>query len=88
MNFSNQRETRTTTAEISSGQNKQNQRHRKTTDEDRKTLKKCIFESITVKEILISNFMTAMKDKKLRDKLMKESNPKKENDRNDQTKNI
>ena len=34
--------------------------------------KECNFESITAEELLISNFMTAITDKKLRDKLMKE----------------
>ena len=34
--------------------------------------KECNFESITAEELLISKFMTAITDKKLRDKLMKE----------------
>ena len=36
--------------------------------------KECNFESITAEELLISKFMTAITDKKLRDKLMKEKN--------------
>ena len=34
--------------------------------------KECNFEGITAEELLISKFMTAITDKKLRDKLMKE----------------
>ena len=34
--------------------------------------KECNFESITAEDLLISKFMTAITDKKLRDKLMKE----------------
>ena len=37
--------------------------------------KECNFESITAEELLISKFMTAITDKKLRDKLMKEKKP-------------
>ena len=37
--------------------------------------KDCNFESITAEELLISKFMTAITDKKLRDKLMKEKKP-------------
>ena len=37
--------------------------------------KECNFESITAEELLISKFMTAITDKKLRDKLMKEKQP-------------
>ena len=36
--------------------------------------KECNFESITAEELLVSKFMTAITDKKLRDKLMKEKN--------------
>ena len=46
--------------------------------------KECNFESITAEELLISKFMTAITDKKLRDKLMKEKKTEmKKNDRND-----
>ena len=37
--------------------------------------KECNFESITAEELLISKFMTAITDKKLRDKLIKEKKP-------------
>ena len=37
--------------------------------------KECNFENITAEELLISIFMTAITDKKLRDKLMKEKKP-------------
>ena len=37
--------------------------------------KECIFESITAEELLISKFLTAITDKRLRDKLMKEKKP-------------
>ena len=37
--------------------------------------KECNFESITAEELLISKFTTAITDKKLRDKLMKEKKP-------------
>ena len=37
--------------------------------------KECNFESITAGELLISKFMAAITDKKLRDKLMKEKKP-------------
>ena len=47
--------------------------------------KECNFESITVEELLISKFMTAITDKKLRDKLMKKKETRDEqNDRDDQ----
>ena len=38
--------------------------------------KECNFENITAEELLISKFMTAITDRKLRDKLMKKRNPK------------
>ena len=51
--------------------------------------KECNFESITAEELLISKFLTAITDKKLRDKLMKEKKPEmKKNDRNDKTEYI
>ena len=37
--------------------------------------KECNFANITAEELLISKFMTAITDKKLRDKLMKEKKP-------------
>ena len=37
--------------------------------------KDCNFENITAEDLLISKFMTAITDKKLRDKLMKEKKP-------------
>ena len=37
--------------------------------------KECIFENITAEELLVSKFMTANMDRKLRDKLMKEKKP-------------
>ena len=37
--------------------------------------KECNFENITAEELLISKFMTAITDKKLRDKLLKEKKP-------------
>ena len=37
--------------------------------------KECNFENITAEELLISKFMTAITDKKLRDKLMNEKKP-------------
>ena len=51
--------------------------------------KECNFENITAEELLISKFMTAITDRKLRDKLMKKKETRNEgNDRNDQTKYI
>ena len=49
--------------------------------------KECTFGTISAEELLISKYMTASTDKKLRDKLMKEKTlEKKKNNRNDQTK--
>ena len=39
------------------------------------TEKKCNFEKITAEELIISKFITAITDRKLRDKLMKEMKP-------------
>ena len=38
-------------------------------------VKECNFENITTEELLISNFMTAITDRKIRDKLIKEKKP-------------
>ena len=50
--------------------------------------KECNFENITAEEFLISKFMTAITDKKLRDKLMKEKTRDEKSNRNDQTEHI
>ena len=51
--------------------------------------KECNFESITAEGLLISKFMTAITDKKLRDKLMKKKEIRdEENNRNDHIKHI
>ena len=51
--------------------------------------KDCAFEGITAEDLLISKFMTAITDTKLRDKLMNGKKLElKKNNRNDQTKHV
>ena len=51
--------------------------------------KECIFNAISAEELLISKYMTAITDKKLRDKIMKEKNiGTEENNRTDKAKHI
>ena len=50
--------------------------------------KKCSFNAISAEEMLISKYMTAITDKKLRDKITKKNIGIEENNRTDKTKLI